>query len=143
MLEINVKMLHDDAILPTHGSQYAAGVDLYTVEEYSVPSGGTILCKTGLALQLPIGYEGQVRSRSGLAKDGIVVANSPGTIDCDYRGEVGVLLHNNGCWDKVIEKGTRIAQLVVQRVPSISFKVVETLTETSRGGGGFGSSGLR
>ena len=141
--EITVKLrrLSDDAVVPTKATKGSSGYDLYITEDEMVLQGHTQLCKTGIAIELPMGYEGQVRSRSGLAKHGIVVANSPGTIDSDYRGEVGVLLYNQGDYDRIMYKGERIAQLVIQKIPNVTIEEVDNFSDTDRGSGGFGSSG--
>lgn len=135
------KKLNPDAVVPARLSDGAAGFDLVSVEEVRLQTMERAIVSTGLALAVPEGYEAQVRPRSGLAaKNGITVLNSPGTIDADYRGEVKVILINFGPVFTVA-KGDRIAQLVVQRVPSLKFEEAETLPDTSRGSGGFGSTG--
>lgn len=138
---INFRKVISNAMVPTKATEGSAGFDLYLGEHEMVEQGHTQLCKTGIQLELPPGYEGQIRSRSGLAKDGLVVANSPGTIDSDYRGEVKVLIHNQGENDRILKPGERIAQLVIQKVPEVTFKEVFTFSETDRGSGGFGSTG--
>lgn len=124
----------------------SSGVDLYAanVEPILLNSMGTVaLIPTGLTIELPVGFEAQVRSRSGLAaKNGISVLNSPGTVDSDYRGEIKVILINNSNNRFKIERGMRIAQLVVQRVPSVVYVDVDSLSDTDRGTGGFGSTGV-
>jgi dUTP pyrophosphatase len=132
-----------DLPLPEYATAGAAGLDLRAAvpEPVVVPPGGRVLVPTGLRLALPPGTEGQVRPRSGLAlRHGIVLPNAPGTIDCDYRGEVQVILWNTGAEPFVVARGDRIAQLVV--APVVRVDVVEVaLDETSRGSGGFGSTG--
>src|SRR5262249_31385587 len=121
-----------------------AGVDLLAAVESDVilPPGGRALIPTGLAIALPEGYEAQVRPRSGLAaRDGVTVLNSPGTIDADYRGEVKVILANLGDKPFAVTRGMRIAQMVVAPVSRLEWSVTETLPETARGAGGFGSTG--
>lgn len=142
MTTVYFRRLSDEAVVPTKGTDYSAGYDLYLSEDQMVPKGGTALCSTGLSISLPNGYEGQIRSRSGLSSEGMVVANGIGTIDCDYRGEIKVLLHNRSRFDRIVKKGMRIAQLVVQQVPEIRFIELDALDETYRGGGGFGSTGM-
>ena len=142
MINIKLKREHKDAVVPKLATEGSAGFDLVLVEDEMVLVGHTTRCKTGISIELPKGYEGQVRSRSGLAADGIVVANSPGTIDWDYRGELIVLIHNQGQFDKVLRKGDRIAQLVIQKIPEIFIEVVNNLTLTQRGEQGFGSTGV-
>lgn len=132
--------------LPHYETIYSAGMDLRAniEENITIPPLGRVLVKTGLFIELPIGYEAQVRSRSGLAiKKGIAVLNSPGTIDADYRGEIGVILVNlsNQFFD--IEDGERIAQLVIAKHERIEWQVAEELSDTDRGDGGFGSTGVK
>jgi dUTP pyrophosphatase len=133
----------EDLPLPAYASTGAAGLDLRAAvaEPLVVPPGGRVLIPTGLRLALPRGTEGQVRPRSGLAlRHGIVLPNAPGTIDCDYRGEVQVILWNTGAEPFVVARGDRIAQLVV--APVVRVEVQEAaLDETERGPGGFGSTG--
>ncbi|KJS06996.1 MAG: deoxyuridine 5'-triphosphate nucleotidohydrolase [Flavobacteriales bacterium BRH_c54] len=132
--------------LPHYGTEAAAGVDLRANIETPItlkPLERTLV-KTGLFLELPVGYEAQVRPRSGLAyKNGITVLNSPGTIDADYRGEVGVILVNLSNESFVIENGERIAQLVIAKHEQAEWELVEELVETERGAGGFGSTGKK
>ncbi len=132
--------------LPSYQTDRAAGMDLIAAlaedETVFLPMGERVLVPTGLALEIPAGFEGQIRPRSGLALNyGVTVLNSPGTIDADYRGEVKVLLANLGLETFAIERGTRIAQLVVAPVVRVSFEVVVRLEESARGAGGFGSTG--
>jgi dUTP pyrophosphatase len=133
----------EDLPLPAYASAGAAGLDLRAAvaEPLVVPPGGRVLVPTGLRLALPPGTEGQVRPRSGLAlRHGVVLPNAPGTIDCDYRGEVQVILWNTGAAPFVVARGDRIAQLVV--APVVRVRVEEAaLDETGRGSGGFGSTG--
>lgn len=132
--------------LPAYETGSSAGMDLRANNEENItlkPLERTIV-KTGLFIELPVGYEAQVRPRSGLAaKKGITLLNSPGTIDADYRGEIGVILVNLSHEDFVVENGERIAQLVISKHEHISWKEVETLKETPRGSGGFGSTGTK
>ncbi len=132
--------------LPHYGTEAAAGVDLRANIEKPImlkPLERTLV-KTGLFIELPVGYEAQVRPRSGLAyKNGITVLNSPGTIDADYRGEVGVILVNLSNEPFVIENGERIAQLVIAKHEQAEWELVEELAETERGAGGFGSTGKK
>ena len=145
-LTVRVVRLHPDARLPTYATDGSAGMDLYADHNITLSPGFVTLVRTGLLLEVPVGYVGDVRSRSGLAKRGIVVANSPGTIDSDFRGEVGVLLHwvydgEHGL-SQVINRGDRIAQLVIAPVPRVQLVecTAEELTQTARGAGGFGST---
>ncbi len=142
-MKIKIKKLHPDAHIPQYQTQGAAGFDLHAIDSYIVKSKDSALIQTGLALELPEGFELQVRSRSGLAlKNHLVVLNSPGTIDCDYRGEVMVILFNHSQHDFVIHKGDRVAQGVVAAYERVEFEICETLRDTQRGDGGFGSSGI-
>lgn len=132
--------------LPHYATDHAAGLDLRAnIEEAIVLKPlERILISTGLFFEIPIGFEGQIRPRSGLAfKHGITVLNSPGTIDADYRGEIKVLLVNLSNVDFKIERGERIAQIVFARHEHANWQVVESLDDTVRGGGGFGSTGTR
>jgi len=130
--------------LPHFASELAAGADIRAAlpDEVTLHPGERRLIPSGFAMALPNGFEAQVRPRSGLAlKHGIGVLNSPGTIDADYRGEVGVILINHGDTDFHILRGDRIAQMVIAALPAVQFIEVETLDDTGRGSGGFGSSG--
>ncbi len=128
--------------LPSYATAGSAGMDLRSAENLTLKPGTRALVATGIAIALPDHYEAQVRPRSGLAvKHGITVLNSPGTIDADYRGEIKVPLINLGTEDFVIVRGDRIAQMIVAPVTTAELLEVETLDETSRGSGGFGSSG--
>lgn len=134
--------------LPAYQSTAAAGLDLIAAvpegQPVTIAPGAYAMIPTGVALALPPGTEGQVRPRSGLAaKHGVTVLNSPGTIDSDYRGEVSVILVNHGKAAYVVERGMRIAQLVIALVASVSVRRVEKLLETERGSGGFGSTGTK
>lgn len=130
--------------LPTYATDQSAGMDLTAAieEAIEIAPGERMLIPTGLSIALPKGYEAQIRPRSGLAlKHGLTVLNTPGTIDADYRGEIGVILINLGQEDFTIERGMRIAQMVIAKHESVSWDVVEDLDDTSRGAGGFGSTG--
>ncbi len=128
--------------LPRYESAAAAGLDLRADEPFTLAPGERRLVPTGLALEIPPGHEGQVRPRSGLAvRQGIGLLNAPGTIDADYRGEVQVVLVNHGQAPVAFARGDRIAQLVVAPVTRVELEVVGALSDTSRGGGGFGSTG--
>src|SRR5271165_3550746 len=149
-LAVSVRILPNGAglPLPSYQSAGAAGLDLLAAvppgTKASLPPGGRQLIPTGLALAIPHGYEGQIRPRSGLAlKAGITCLNAPGTIDCDYRGEVGVILVNHGTEPFTIRRGDRIAQMVVARYERVEWQEVENLDDTARGAGGFGSTGGR
>lgn len=134
----------DDLPLPAYETEHAAGMDLRAAvtETLMVNPGERTLVPTGLRIALPEGFEAQVRPRSGLAiKHGISLLNSPGTIDADYRGEIRVILANLGQAPFTIQRGDRIAQLIVAPVTRIEWELVPELTETARGAGGFGSTG--
>ena len=131
-----------DLALPSYATAGAAGMDLRSAEALCVKPRTRALVATGIAIALPHGFEAQVRSRSGLAvKHGVTVLNSPGTIDCDYRGEIKVPLINHGDDDFVITRGDRIAQMVIAPAPQVILEEVSALDETLRGTGAFGSSG--
>ena len=141
-MNLEIKRLDDRAVIPEYQTAEAAGFDLHAIESKALAVGERALIKTGLAMALPHGYELQIRPRSGLAyKHGITVLNSPGTVDSDYRGEIMVLLINHSGESFEIQEGERIAQGVVQAVIQASFNIVENLSETDRGSGGFGSTG--
>ena len=144
-MKIRVKKLKDNAIIPTRGSEKSAGYDLYAcIPEGSVniESGETVKIGTGLALEVPDGYFGAIYARSGLAaKQGLRPANCVGVADSDYRGEYIVALHNDSSEARIISHGDRIAQLVILPYLSIEFEESDTLEETKRADGGFGSTG--
>jgi deoxyuridine 5'-triphosphate nucleotidohydrolase len=127
--------------LPTYQTLGSAGMDLHSAENRMVGNGETVLVATGLAMEIPEGYEMQIRSRSGMASKGIFVTNSPGTIDSDYRGEIKVILTNHSGKLYQIKRGDRIAQALIAEVIRTNFKIVEDLTPTARGVGGYGSTG--
>jgi len=146
LLKVDVKRLPHgaDLPLPEYATQDSAGMDLLAAvdEDRTLAPGKRMLVPTGLAIALPPGYEAQVRPRSGLAhKNGITVLNSPGTVDADYRGEVGVILANLGDEPFVITRGMRIAQMVVAPVTRLGWAEVAELPDSGRGAGGFGSTG--
>jgi dUTP pyrophosphatase len=145
-VEVHVRRLDHarDLPLPVRATCGAAGFDLRASvsEPFELPPGGRRLVPTGIAIALPDGFEGQVRPRSGLAlRHGLTLLNSPGTIDSDYRGEISVILVNLGERPVRVERGDRIAQLVVQRLPGVDWTEVEELPGTERGAGGFGHTG--
>jgi dUTP pyrophosphatase len=132
--------------LPKYGTEHAAGMDLEAAIDspLTLKPGERLLVPTGVAIALPEGYEAQIRPRSGLAaKNGVTVLNSPGTIDADYRGEIKVILTNLGTEPFTIERGMRIAQMVIAAYSRVDWNLVDTLDETDRGAGGFGSTGTR
>jgi len=134
---------HENAILPTYATTGAAGADVYSVKDYLVPPGEHTLVDTGLKCSIPEGYEIQVRPRSGLAvKNRITVLNSPGTVDSDYTGKLGVILMNHSEMVFPIKTGDRIAQIVVSPVTQAIFEWAEETKSTDRGSDGFGSTGV-
>ncbi len=144
--EVKIKKLDDRAVIPSYGSEYAAGFDLYAVldEDVTIKSGETYLVHTGLAMEIPIGFAGMIFARSGLAtKKGLAPANKVGVIDSDYRGEVMVALHNHSLEDRIISHGERIAQMVIMPFYKAEFLEVDELDDTDRGSGGFGSTGSK
>ena len=146
MLEqnVNIKKLRDDAKIPTYGTEHAAGCDLYACidEPVTIKAGETVLIKTGLAMEVPVGYAGLIYARSGLAtKKGLAPANKVGVVDADYRGEIMVALHNHNTIPVTIEPNERIAQLVITPFLKAIYNEVEALSDTVRGEGGFGSTG--
>lgn len=143
-VEVFFAKLHEDAYTPTRGSKFASGWDLYALEETVVSKEKSSKIRTGIALAIPEGWEGQLRSRSSLGAKGMIMPNGIGTIDADYRGELLVLSVWIGEGDSItIQKGERVAQLVIAPVPETKFTEmnVEDLPTTERGSGGFGSSG--
>jgi len=146
MISVEIRRLPngEDLPLPAYESGGAAGMDLRAAADLTIEPQGRGLVPTGLAISLPQGFEGQIRPRSGLAvKHGVTVLNAPGTVDCDYRGEIKVALINHGEHPFVITRGDRIAQLVVAPVTQIAWREVTLLDATTRGESGFGSSGKR
>ena len=144
MEKVAVKKLRPGAKMPTFGSREAAGADLYACleEPVTIEPGKTVLLPTGLSMALPKGYVGLVYARSGLAcKQGLAPANKVGVIDSDYRGEFMIALHNHSTEPRVVEHGDRIAQLVVTPVIQPDYYEADTLEDTPRGTGGFGSTG--
>lgn len=165
---VKVKLTHPDAQLPTYAKDGDAGADIRAIPnantspnhiglghlvgvknepincelgDYLIPPGHTVMIDTGIHIELSPGWEMQVRSRSGMAKHGLVVANSPGTIDSGYRGPCMVMLHNNTALHRVIKPGIRVAQFVLKRAPQADFQLVEELSDSERGEGGFGHTG--
>lgn len=140
MNRVRIPIVADD--VPEYQSEYAAGCDLCTTEKVVIPPNGNYICSTGVRVEIPVGCEGQVRGRSGLNfNHGIIVPT--GTIDADYRGEIKVKLYNLSDKEVTLEKGSRIAQLVISLVLRAEFEKVEELENTQRGAKGFGSSGIK
>lgn len=143
-MEVKIKKLSSDAVIPTYGTEFSAGADLYSCNEETVIEGGkTAFIGTGIAMEIPVGYVGLVYARSGLAcKRNLAPANKVGVIDSDYRGEIKVALHNHGTEPQTILKGERIAQIVIAPYLTATFKEVSELEDSKRGAGGFGSTGF-
>lgn len=145
-MKMNIKKLDDRAILPTYGSEFSAGADLYACldEAVTIEPGEALLIHTGVAMEIPEGYAGLIFARSGLAtKKGLAPSNKVGVVDADYRGEVMVSLFNHSKEARCVEPGERIAQLVISPFIAAEWNVVEELNETVRGEGGFGSTGTK
>lgn len=148
-LNVGLKKLRENAIIPTYGTEYSAGADLYACFENDVTSvdinpGETVMIHTGIAMEIPTGYAGLIYARSGLAsKKGLAPANKVGVVDSDYRGEFMVALHNHSNKVATVENGERIAQLVITPFLSAVFEEKEELSDTVRGEGGFGSTGTK
>lgn len=141
--EINVKKFYKDAIIPTYANPGDAGADLYSVEHVELHPGNRYLIDTGVGFEIPEGWVGLVHPRSGLAtRLGVTVLNAPGTVDSGYRGKVMVNLINHGSAIVRISKGDRIAQIVFQKVATVSFFEVDDLNDSIRGAGGHGSTGV-
>ena len=146
MPKVAVKKLDERAVLPTYGSAFSAGADLYAIadEDIVILPNETKLVHTGLALEIPEGYAGLIYARSGLAsKRGLAPANKVGVVDADYRGEVMVALHNHSTMEQRVAPKERIAQLVIAPFLKAEFAVCEELGDTARGAGGFGSTGTK
>ena len=145
-MTVNIKKLNEKAVIPAYGSEYAAGADLYACleGELTIQPHETAVIPTGIALELPVGYAGLIYARSGLAtKKGLAPANKVGVVDCDYRGEVKVALHNHSGVAQTVTAGERVAQLVITPYITANFCEVDELSQTVRGAGGFGSTGSK
>lgn len=145
-MKVNIKKLNDNAVIPSYGSEYSAGADLYACldGDLTVNPHETVLIPTGIAIELPLGYAGLIYARSGLAtKKGLAPANKVGVVDCDYRGEVKVALHNHSEIPQTVSSGERVAQLVITPYLTAQFVVQDELSQTVRGEGGFGSTGSK
>ena len=144
---VNIKCVaQKGAVIPEYKTAGAAGADLCALLDapLTIPAGRSAMVPTGLFFEIPQGYEVQVRPRSGLAaKNGVTVLNTPGTIDSDYRGEIKVILINLGTEDFTVNSGDRIAQMIIAPVIQASFTITDSLSETERGAGGFGSTGVK
>lgn len=146
--KINITRLSEstrDVPLPLYATEGSAGMDIFAAVERDliIKPNETVLVPTGFSIELPVGFEAQIRPRSGLAvKHSIGIMNSPGTIDSDYRGEVKIIITNFGKQEFTVRRGDRIAQMVIARYERIEWEEVQRLSETTRGGGGFGSTGI-
>lgn len=143
-MKVDIKILHKNASQPAYQTEQSAGMDLTAQidEPVKIKPYGRVIIPTGIAISLPVGYEAQIRGRSGMAvKFGITLANGVGTIDADYRGEIGVILLNTSDQSFVVEPGMRIAQMVVTSYERVEWNEVGQLDETERGSGGYGSTG--
>jgi dUTP pyrophosphatase len=146
MKTIRVKKLHPMAKLPTYGSAEAAGADLYACldDPMTVKPGESVFVPTGIAMEVPVGCAGLIYARSGLAcKRGLAPANKVGVVDSDYRGQIVVVLHNHGQQSQTVEHGERIAQMVITPVITPMYELSDELSDSDRGAGGFGSTGLK
>lgn len=144
--QVNLKKVREHAMVPTYGSSYAAGADLYACleEDIIIQAGETVLVPTGIAMEIPLGYVGLIYARSGLAsKKGLAPANKVGVIDADYRGEIMVALYNHSQSCVTVETNERIAQLVITPFLTAQYVEVAELNDTARGEGGFGSTGTK
>lgn len=145
-MQVAIKKLNEKAIMPTYGSEYSAGADLYACldKETVINPHETVLIPTGIAMEIPQGFAGLIYARSGLAtKKGLAPANKVGVIDSDYRGEVKVALHNHSNTPQTVEAGERVAQLVITPFLKAQFSECDELSQTERGAGGFGSTGSK
>ena len=142
---VKIKKLNENATVPTYGTEYSAGADLYNLNEaVTIPAHKTVLIHTGISVEIPEGYAGLIYARSGLAsKRGLAPANKVGVVDADYRGEVMVALHNHSDIDATVDAGERVAQLVVTPFLKVEYQLAEELSDTVRGAGGFGSTGIK
>lgn len=144
MSNIRVKLLRENARIPTYGTQFSAGADLYAclTEAVTIQPGETKAIPTGIAMEVPVGCAGLVYARSSMGvKRGLAPANKVGVIDSDYRGEIMVMLHNHGSAAQTVEHGERVAQMLITPVLTPAYEQAEELTDTLRGAGGFGSTG--
>ncbi|UCH96052.1 MAG: dUTP diphosphatase [Candidatus Aminicenantes bacterium] len=143
MMQLKIKLIDRKAILPRYAHPGDAGLDLFSVERKEIPPGESTLIRTGIVIELPENTEAQIRPRSGLALNHqVTLLNTPGTIDYGYRGEIKVIMINHGKKTFIVEQGMKIAQMVIKPVLTVEVVQVEELSETRRGEGGFGSTGL-
>lgn len=144
-MKLNIKKLNENAIIPTYGTEFSAGADLYNLDQpITIDPHKTVLVHTGIAVEIPEGYCGLIFARSGLAtKRGLAPANKVGVIDADYRGEIMVALHNHSDEPALVAANERVAQLAIVPFLKAEFEVVDELSSTVRGEGGFGSTGTK
>ena len=144
-MKVKLKKINENAIIPTYGTEYSAGADLYNLDQpVAIAPHATVLIHTGISVEIPEGYCGLIFARSGLAtKRGLAPANKVGVIDADYRGEIMVALHNHSDSDATVEAGERVAQLAIVPFLKADFEEAEELSDTVRGVGGFGSTGSK
>ena len=146
-MEVRIKILREDAVIPKRGTDAAAGADLYACVDgdgVEIAPGATVMIPTGIATEIPDGYAGFIMARSGLSvKRDLAPANKVGLIDSDYRGEIMVALHNHGTKAQIVEKGERVAQLMIVPYVKADYVVADELSDTVRGEGGFGSTGTK
>jgi len=143
-LKVKIKKISEDAIIPNYAHEDNAGMDLFSVKDVLILPGHRALIPTGIKVEIPKGYEMQIRSKSGLAlREGITVLNAPGTIDSSYTGETGVILINHSSKPYKVEKGQKIAQIIFNKIERVKFVEADKIKTTKRGDGGFGSTGLR
>ncbi|MBQ9500755.1 MAG: dUTP diphosphatase [Lentisphaeria bacterium] len=145
MIQVKINMLAGcEDLIPVRAHEDDAAFDLRSRSDMILPPGKSVLVPTGVFMELPAGYEAQVRPRSGLAlKHNIMLTNSPGTIDAGYRGEVGVIMFNAGSGEFAVSRGDRIAQMVIAKLPEVELVTADALSSSGRGAGGFGSTGRR
>lgn len=140
-MKVKIKKLHEDAIIPIYGTSGSSCVDLYVIEGYYLNPGNVVLLHTGFAIELPEDYEAVIRPRSSAIKSQIIMLNSPGTIDNDYRGEILIGVKNIGDSAVIIKKHERVAQMSIRKFEKIEFEEVDELSDTKRGSGRMGSTG--
>ncbi len=141
-MKLKIKKLNNKAVLPSYAHENDAGMDLFSVEDFILSSGERIVCQTGIAMAIPMGFVGLIWDKSGIAaKRGIKTLS--GVIDSSYRGEIGVVLYNLSGEDYKISKGDKVAQMLIQKIESPEIEEVDNLEDTDRGDGGFGSTGIR
>jgi len=141
VVSLGFKKLHKDAKMPTYGTKESACMDIYVIEDYYIRPGDVKLMRTGLAFETPYGYEIQIRPRSSAVKNQLLILNTPGTLDSDYRGELFIGVKNISLKDVNVKKGHRVAQIALKEIPLVLLHEVEELSRTERDTGGFGHTG--